>query len=325
MAFKKKEDEDFNIVLYKNGDKTFELTNKGLYQIVSKFDADAPQGFQDFRTTKVLDPEVASMPVNLAAWDESRKMYDTGMTDYSAALSRLYPKPEERKIVLDKIQKFILKPMVERRGDVFDPRNLEFWDEEFFTLSLDHVFNTEKPEDLYALFLLVLHGTLAPSEFESDPYFRLKSFYSVENKEEVIDLKHKKELETNEAIGIFYTMLKNSKAELVALLEWMRISTAADTDDALLNSIFTRWLKDDSSQNPRAFIKAYDDLINSPSGKAELEMYSNLVTLRKAGKIKQAFNTITLNGEEIGSNLKDVNKKALADAELKEKLLLLLE
>lgn len=323
MAVKK--NENFSIILYTKGDEQFELTNDGLYQIVPKFDADAPDGFQNLRTTKVLDPDVASMPVNLALWDDDRQMYDTGLTEYSAALTRMFPDLSVRKVQVAAIKKHILDPMIERKGDIFSPNNFQFWDDESFNLSLDHVFNTAKVEDLYKLYLLVLHGNLAPKEFESDPAYRLKAQYSVENKESVIDLKHKKELEVNEATAMFFTMLKSSKKELIALLDWMKISTAAESDEALLNSIFTRWLKDDVNQNPRAFLDLYKNMIDTPSGKRELEMYSNLVSLRKSGRIKQAFNTITIDGDELGANLKDATKKVLADEELTKKILSILD
>ena len=322
MAIKK--NDDFSIVLYKRGDETFELTNKGLYQIVSKLDTEAPDGFQEFRTTKVLDPDAGAMTVNLAVWDEDRNMWDTGMTEYSAALMRLQPDATARKILLSSIKKHILEPMIALKQDVFDPHNNEFWDNESFTLTLDHVFNTERPDHLYVLFLLVLHGNLAPKEFESDPAFRLKASYSVENKESVIDLKHRKELEVNEATATFFTMLKTQKAELMALLEFLKISSGVDTDDALLNSIFTRWLKDDVNQNPKAFLKGYDSYIESPSGKEELQMFANLTQLRREGKVKQSFNKILFNGDEIGDNMRDAARKVLADQTLKEEILKLL-
>lgn len=322
MAIKR--NDDFSIVLYRRGEETFELTNKGLYQIVSKFDADALDGFQEHRTTKVLDPEAGAMTVNLAVWDDERKMWDTGMTEYSSALMRLEPNPTARKILLASIKKHILEPMITLKQDVFDPHNNEFWDNESFTLTLDHVFNTERPDHLYTLFLLVLHGNLAPKEFESDPAFRLKASYSVENKESVIDLKHRKELEVNEATATFFTMLKTQKAELMALLEFLKISSGVDTDDALLNSIFTRWLKDDVNQNPKAFLKGYENYIDSPSGKEELQMFANLTQLRREGKIKQSFNKILFNGDEIGDNMRDAAKKVLADQTLKEEILKLL-
>lgn len=323
MALKK--DNNFSIVLHTKGDEKFELTNDGLYQIISKFDADALDGFQEHRTTKVLDPEAGAMTVNLALWDEERNLYDTGMTEYSKALTRLYPNPTVRKEVLKSITTHILNPMIERKGEVFSPNNVEFWDNESFTITLDHVFNTAKVEDLYKLYLLVLHGNLAPKEFESDPQYRKKAQYSVENKESVIDLKHKKELETNEATALFFTMLSTNKAELIALLDWMKISTAAESDKALLNSIFTRWLKEDINQNPRAFLDIYKNMIESPSGKRELEMYSHLVSLMKKGKIKRAFNTVTLDGDDLGANLKDAAKKVLADEDLSKKILSLLD
>lgn len=322
MAIKKSD--DFSIVLYKRGDETFELTNKGLYQIVSKFDADAPDGFQEYRTTKVIDPESGAMTVNLALWDENRKMWDTGMTEYSSALNRLFPNPTDRELNLKAIKKHILEPMIAIKQDVFSPHNHEFWDNESFTLTLDHVFNTEKPDHLYTLFLLVLHGNLAPKEFESDPAFKNKASYSVENKESVIDLKHRKELELNEATTVFFTMLKQNKVELITLLEFLKISSGVDTDDALLNSIFTRWLKDDVNQNPKIFLKGYENYIKSPSGKAELEMFSNLTALRKEKVIKQSFNKIMFRDEEIGDNMRDAAKKVLANAALKEEILSLL-
>ena len=317
--------EEFRIVLDKQGDEEFVLTNDGFYQIVSKFDADAPDGFQEFRTTKILDPDASAMPVNLAVWDEQRKMYDTGMTEYSAALTRMFPDIEARRVVLRAITKYILNPMIERRGNVFEPNNVEFWDKESFTISLDHVFDTRKVEDLYALYLLVLHGNLAPKEFESTPKYKNYCYYSVENRDQVVDLKHKRELEYNEAIALFFTLLNSNEKELMALLDWMKISNSADTDKALLNSIFTRWLKEDMNQNPRDFLKIYEDMIKSPSGKRELEMYSNLVFLRKEGKVKQAFNTIKLDGEDIGANMKDATKNVLADEELTERVLKLLD
>ena len=53
-------------------------------------------------------------------------------------------------------------------------------------------------------------------------------------------------------------------------------------------------------------------------------MFANLTQLRREGKVKQSFNKILFNGDEIGDNMRDATRKVLADQTLKEEILKLL-
>jgi hypothetical protein len=318
--------EDFSILIHRettvNGDREFRIKKGEIYQIVPRFDADAPDGFQEFRTTKIIDPEAGQQVVNLAIWDNDKNMYDTALTVHSKVLIKNFPDQKVREEVVAQLQKHILEPMIEIKGDVFDPKNLDFWDNEIFTINLDEVFKTEDPISLFRLYLLTIHGIISPKDFEASDRFKYAQ-YSVENKDGMVTLKQRKELEKNKAIGLFYTLLTGDKKKLLSVLDWMKVGASLEDDPGLLNLVFSEWVNN-HPQNAQLFSETVAQF-ETPSGKKELDMYSHLVTLYSMKKLKKSVGRVELDGEFLGVDMKDATRKILQDRELTNKIVEILQ
>jgi len=159
------------LLVYSNGEKKFYIEPDTAYQIIAKYDADAPDGFQKVRTTKLPDPSVAVNGTPLAFYDMDRQVFDTALTENSKALIKLYPDAEERRRALTKITKHITNPLLSLKGNI-EPNNFALWDDFSFPLSVDTVLKSSDPLQLFYLYSLIIHGKLAPVGFESEAYFK---------------------------------------------------------------------------------------------------------------------------------------------------------
>jgi hypothetical protein len=310
---------EFPIQFYDPNDPQTET----LYQVVGKLDADAPDGFKDNETTKVIDPQAGSNTINLAVWDEARNQYDTGLNEFSAQLRRTFPDVNERKEVLKVLEKYLVVPVENQLGEgVLNPRNLEFWDNQMVTITRDVVFSNKEPLEMLALYSLILLGNIAPKEQEDSPKFRNKAQFCVENKAMVLDLKHKKAVLEVEAIGLFHAKLKNNRDELITILDWLKVITTKVVDDSILSTTFLKWLKDkeDKYQNPKIFSDACKHF-ETPAGKTELEMYYQVRELSRRGIIKYVFGRYELEGEILGNTIQEAAKTIKGNRALAEMVL----
>lgn len=312
--------DDFSILVYKNGDKEFRIQSNTPYQIVSKFDADAPDGFQKVRSTKVPDPSVGYNGTPLAFYDLDRAVYDTALTEYSKALVKLYPDVDERKRALTEITKKITNPLIALKGkDTIEPSNFQFWDDFRIDLAVDEILNTANPLHLFYLYSLIIHGKLAPIEFESESYFKNNAQFSVENKESVINISQKRELDKSKAISRFFTLHEDDESALLAILEWMGITGLEGADEALMNTVFKNWLEKDDNQNPKEFLKTYDNYYKTKSGKNVLDIFKGLKDLQKSKKAKKTTEGVLFEEEIIGKDFKEAAEKVATNKELLEK------
>lgn len=310
---------EFPIQFYDVNDSQTET----LYQVVGKLDADAPDGFKEHETTKVIDPQTGSNTINLAVWDEDRKQYDTGLTEYSAQLRRTFPDASERKEVLKVLEKYIVVPVENQLGEgTLSPRNTDFWDAQMVTITRDVVFSNKEPLEMLALYSLILLGNLAPKEQEDSPKFRNKAQFCVENKAMVLDLKHKKAVLEVEAIGLFHAKLSNNRDELITILDWLKVITTKVVDDSILSTTFLKWLKDkdDKYQNPKIFSDACK-YFDTPAGKTELEMYYQVRELSRRGIIKYVFGRYEIEGEQLGTTIQEAAKTIKGNRVLAEMVL----
>lgn len=315
------------LLVYKNGDKEFKIQvsddslSPVTYQVIPKYDADAPDGFQKARTTKILDPDVNNV-TPLAFFDGDRKVYDTGLSKNSKALKRVYPDDANLQTALQLINKLIVKPFTSDRPlETIEPSNVEFWDDFNIKLGVDLSFNTSDPMQLFQLYCLVLHGKLAPTGLESEPYFKNSSQYAVENKDTVVDVSQKREFEKNKAVSRFINLLDTDKEALSAILEWMGIPGLADADDAMMNTVFTHWLSKDDNQNPKEFLDVYKNYYESESGKKQLQIFKGLKTLERKKFVKRGIaGNILFEDEVIGKNMKEATANVLKDTQLLDKI-----
>jgi hypothetical protein len=299
------------IKVFKKGDKSFSIDTEKVYQIVGKYDADAPDGFKRERTTKTLeDPVVGSTTSTLLSFDSSKNMYDLGMDINSALLRKVYPEEDDRKKAVASIKKNIYDHLVTiYQGETLKPTNFDFWDNFTYTYSLDTVLDARKPIDRFILFYSILSGKLAPTEFSSDPQFKTSAQFGVECKDEVVDISTKRQLDNSKARAKFINLLDEDKEGLLKLLDWIGIKGLDKADEALLNSVFVNWMSKDEEQNTKQFLSVYDEYYKNNSGKKVIEAYTelkkamkkNLVTVSKEG---------VLFGDILLENPKDLKQAA---------------
>lgn len=318
------------ILAYKNGNREFEIKigtfeNPVTYQVISMFDADAPDGFQKLRTTKIISPDIYNR-VRLGSYDIARRAYDTGMTKESKALIRLYPDDVNRTAALKTIKKQIFDPL-SRIYEVSDlePRNIDFWDRFVENIQLDNSYDTSDPLQLAKLYFLILHGKLCPAGLESEGFYKGSAQYAVENKDSVVNVEQKRKMEISRAKSRFITLLDTDKEALEALLEYMGITLGSGLGEELLNDTFTRWLEKDENQNPKQFLEFYKNHHESESGRKVVTVFKDLKKLFRDKKIKKEISGFYLGDTFIGKDFKEAAKNVLKEDILLDKVYAALE
>jgi len=323
---KPKKMSDFKITVYKKGNgEKFEIESGKAYQIINKFDANAPDGFQKNRTTKVPDPDASNF-VNLAVWDEPKKSFDTALDKNSRRLNELFPDSDDLTRHLQVVTKEIYNPLISIYGaDTLDTKNKEFWDNFMYNISVDNVLNTKDVLGRAQLYFLIIHGKLAPVGFESENLFKKCAQFSVENKETVVGATQKREIEKNKAIAKFVNLLDDDKEELATLLEYIGITGLDEADEALMNSVFTNWLDKDDNQNPKQFLEVYEKFHKSSAGKTYMKIYRALKELHRKKKIKKNMDGVIFEDEVLGKDFKEASTTVQNSSALLEKLAITLD
>ena len=315
------------ITVYKKGNgEKFEIEIGKSYQIINKFDANALDGFQKHRTTKVLDPQASVTRVPLAIWDGQKMSYDIALDENSTRLNNIFKDKEDLQAHLRTVTKEIYNKLLSIYGkDKLDAKNTEFWDDFCYHITADNVLNTNKPLELAQLYFLIIHGKLAPVGFESENLFKKCAQFSVENKETVVGATQKRVIEKNKAIAKFVNLLDDNKEELATLLEYIGITGLDEADEALMNSVFTNWLDKDDNQNPKQFLEVYEKFHNSHVGKTYIKIYRALKELHRKKKVKKTLDGIIFEDEVIGKDFKEASTTIQNTAALMEKLAITLD
>lgn len=303
----------------------FNVRKDALYQVMPKMDSEAPDGFKDYKTTKVINPDISNLLPG-AIFDRSKNAWDTGFYVDSRALMKAVPNVTERTKLVKDLDKLIVKPIEAMQGKdrlSAKPDNNAYWDNFVVDVAKDKIFNTEKPEELLQLYLLLLHKQIIPSHLESHPEYKMSGAqYSIVDKEDAVDRKLQTEMETMEANGLFYGMMNTKKPDLLMLLDYLGLPVSGDPDNSVLVSMFSRFLKDktDGFQNAKMFIKGHKKFMTE-DGENEVYFHSKLKQLFTKGKVKQRKGEIWFEDEMIGNSFKLAAAAILADKELQKKLL----
>lgn len=304
----------------------FNIRRDALYQVIPKLDSEAPEGFKEHKTSKIINPDIANS-VPGAIFDRTKGIWDTGFYVESSALTRAIPNITERTKLVKDLEKYIVKPIETLQGkDSLSPRpdNNKYWDEFQVYVAKDKIFNTAKPEELLQLYLILLHKQVIPSHLESHPEYKTSSAqYCIVDKDDAIDRRLQFEMETMEANGIFYDLMKNKKSDLVMLLDYVGLPVSGENpDNTVLTSMFNRYLKDktDGYQNSKVFINAYKKF-STEDGENEVYFHSKLRKLFVKGKVKQRKNEIWFDDQYLGNSFKLAAAKVMEDKELQKQLL----
>lgn len=305
----------------------FKIRPNTLYQVTEKIDTSAPDGFKEFKTSKILHPDISnSEPV--AVFDSSLGIWDTGLYENSKALSKAIPSLDERSNFIKTVTKFIVTPLTKLKGkEYLSPQsdNNDFWDNYRVNIFKGKIFNTEKPEELLQLYLAILHRHVTPKVLESNPEFK-NCQYCIVDKEDSVDRKLETDMGMMEAQGTFYNLMVNKKDDLFLILDYLRLNISKNTDNKIMVSLFNNWLKDktDGYQNYNVFLKTHK-LLSTKDGEKELFYHSKIKDLMKSQVIKQKKSEIWFEDEFIGSDLKSATKNIMATKELETRFLKYIE
>ena len=301
----------------------FKIRPNTLYQVTEKTDSSAPEGFKEHKTSKVLHPDVANT-VPGAVFDTELGVWDTGMFENSKALSKAIPSQEERSKFIKDVTKYVVAPLEKLKGKNFLSQfsdNNDYWDNFRVNIFKGKIFNTDKPEELLQLFLILLHKQVTPNALESNPEFK-NSQYCIIDKEDSVDRTLEKEYGMAEAQAVFFNLMKTKKDDLVLISDYLKIGISPKTEDKVLVSLFNNWLKDktDGYQNYAIFLKTHKFFLTE-DGEKEIFYHSKIKELINKNVVKQRKQEIWFEEEFIGSDLKAAAKNILASKDLQNKFL----
>ena len=300
------------------------LKSDTLYQVVPKIDHNAPDGFKEHGTSKLLSP-IISETVS-CIFDSNANVWDTGFYVNSPCYRGM--KREEVEIIVDTLQKTIVTPVEQMLGEgkLSHYSTNTYWDELMINLRNGKVFNTSNPVDLLYLYMAILHNNLAPKE-EEEAYRFKKAKYCIVNKQEVVSIRQKREMDKNNAIGLFYTLFHNDKQKLLLVFDYIGLtSVTEDTPETTFNSVFNQFITDKQNgyQNVEIFLQAID-LSSDEAGIREMSIFRDLKTLFNVGVIIRKYSEYFLDEVSLGTNFKDATQKVLQDKNLEIRISEVLE
>lgn len=300
-------------------------THKVIYEVVGKYDADAPDGFKNNQTTKLLDDAAGKNTISVG-FDSMSNLWDTGLYEDSPMYAGL--DEDTKQNLIKQINTLIVEPFEKIYGKgKLDPRDPDsnFWNyvdkNKSFKVDLykGRIFNTEKPLDLLQLFICVANKDLAPKKFESNPLF-LKAQFCIDNQDEVRTTKIENDRLDMKATGTFYSMLNQPKT-LEPVLHYIGLKNIKVKNEDVAISMFKRFIdnKEQSYQNKKLFLEAVD-LSSTPKGFKEILYYMHLDKLMSKGALVKLDGEFVIEEVKIGNNLKAAAKKVAEAPKLQQKI-----
>ena len=301
----------------------FKIRANTIYQITEKLDSSATEGFKEYKTTKAIHPDISNEEPG-AIFDSTLGIWDTGLYVNSRALREAVPVEAERTKLVSDVNKYITKPLEKLRGAGLlshSTDNNEFWDNYRISIKKGEFFNTDTVEDLYKIYLSILHKYVTPKALESHPAFK-NTQYCIIDKEDAVDRKMEHEMDLMQASGIFYSLLKEKPKDLSLILDYLKMGVSEKTEDRVLTSLFNNWLKDktDGYQNAKVFVKTYESFLTE-GGEKEIFYYSKMKELISKGVIKQRKNEIWFEDEFIAADLRAASRTIMATPDLEKRIL----
>lgn len=299
-----------------------------VYEVVGKTDWDAPSGFIENNTSKLLMngiKELRSVP-----YDEVLERFDTGFEMQSPCNFKI---PNyEKEVLVSEYVRLIKVPYEEAYNKKTEAVNFDFWmgnNESDIKPYICEVytgktFDTKNPKDLFDLFHALTKGYVC-EEGEKDADLQ-KAKYCIKNKNKVISLQEERENDKFEATSVFSTLLKTVDADendtLYTILEWMQISNIRGVDKTVLKRTFLKLLSNDKTgyDSAKRFLEAYN-LSGSDKGREKMEIFAMLSKLQLKRKIEFKRNQYFLDEELLGNHLKGAAETALLKPDLRERII----
>ena len=302
----------------------FEIVSDTIYKVVPKLDPDAPDGFVENGTTKIIHPNITTSVG--APWDETMKVWNTGF--YKASPCYKGMSPEEREALINVFEKHLVKPVEEVKGEgiLNHTSGHEFFDNFSIPLGTTVTFNTNDPIQRLQLFWAILGKNLAPKRLENHPNYS-KADFCVVNNEDATNRKEEKTFQNTKAIGLFYTLLQSDKEKLFQILEYLGVVNSDLTEEKTLTTVFTSFIEDKSPegyQNSKIFIETFNKF-STEAGENELYIYDLLKKLHKKGIVKIVRGSVYLDDMNLGNGFKLAATYAATNQEVNQRLLELSE
>lgn len=297
----------------------FSIKSNTIYKVTSKVDPDAPDGFVEHKTTKVIHPDVTTSVG--APYDVGMEAWNTGFYPASPCLRGM--SESEKTAIIKVLNEHIVKKVeaIKGEGRLSHSKDNPFWDSFRIPLGTEVVFNTGNPIELMQLYLAILGKNLAPKELENHPNFK-KAQFCVVNNEQAVSAKQEKDQEKLEANGLFYMLYQSDREKLFNILDYLNIVNSDKTDKATLSSAFMAHLEDKSPsgfQNSKIFIDTHNKF-STEAGEQELYIYGIIKKLFKKGIIKVVRGTVYLDDENLGNSFKLAAETASKTPELVKRL-----
>ena len=288
------------------------------YEVVPKKDYEAPDGFQEFGTTKILHSGVKE--VRGVSFDEQINLYDTGFDEDSESNNRLERGSKE--VVIDTYNKIIKAPYEKKFRIDASSHNDSFWESYMYEIYTGKVFDTSKVKDLFDLFQALQQGRICESG-EKDATLQRTANYCIKNNRKTQSLKEERSENKFRAVATYMTMLDAFNASkddtLYTILEWNQISNVRGTDKESLQRLGYKMFDHDKLgyENAIKFLEAYD-LSKTEKGLELLEMHAILTKLYAKNKIEYKKSQYFIDGQLLGNHFKEAAQVALSNAEIKK-------
>lgn len=295
-----------------NDDITIVVGN--IYEVVPKFDGNAPDGLRELRTTKF--PSHVGRNIEAVPFDSDRGMWDTGLYRESPC----YAHKKDVDSLVSQLQKFIVEPLsVEVGEDRLTHRDVDksYWENFHIRLHAGRVFNTEDPRQLLELFLACIHGYLAPRDKESSPVYRTAQF-CIENKEQVVSIKQENDLLDVQASGLFYTYMSSKPSTLQLILNYIGLKLpAGEVREETIASVFKLYCnhKTDGYNNKKTFVDTIKKA-ETDEGYSEIFYFDVLSKMFKKKQITRQKENFLFDETFLGTSLKEAAEKVAKSKDL---------
>lgn len=298
-----------------------EITIGDVLEITPKRNLDAPSGFVEFGTSKLLMSGIKEL--RAVPFDEDRRVYDTGF-DEDSICNRAMDK-EGKKANITLFNSLIKEPYEKRFRVDANSTNDDFWASYTYEIYTGKTFDTSKEKDLFDLFHALKQGRVC-EQGEKDPTLQRAADYNIKNNKKVQTLKEQKSEDKFEAMATFKAILDafdpKKDDSLYAILEWIQVPNVRGTDKETLKRVGIRLFDHEKNgyDNARRFLEAYE-MSKGKEGADVMEMFSIITKLYNKQKIEYKRQQYWIDGTLLGNHLKEAATVATKDNSIKELIL----
>jgi hypothetical protein len=291
-----------------------------LYEVIPKPDYDAPDGYQEYGTTKLLHPQVSNKVC--CVYNSAAQVWDTGFYESSPCYRNVNPEIAREKVsvlrerIVEPIERLLGKGRLDHTS-----MNNDYWDNYNPEIKKGTVLNSSVPNELLTLYMISRHNFVAPKDNSSNPQYR-KAQYCIVNKAEVTNVKQERKFNLSRATSQGFSLMKDNREKLDYILNYLGISSATINDEMTLNSVLTNYLEDKkhSTQNVKSFLEAVDKC-STNNGYMEIYLYSVVKKLHKRKYITKEGLDYYFKDTNLGKTYKTAAKLALLNKSLQTELI----